>query len=217
MKNKLQQWYGLYELLDSPSLREALSNAGIDELAKWSKKVPTDEAGPLLAAHLANNLTMLLQSLREKDEKTWAHTLNNLRDALSSSDQPLCELTDKIPTIPFQQLLEIRSPDAHQVIASSPDRPDIPLGLSALLTGSSRSPSLTSQIKKELASADRIDWLVSFIKWSGIRPLRDILKSFTDTANTDGTPRIRVLTTSYLGATDPKAVEFLLSRPLKTM
>ena len=213
MKKKLQQWYGLYELLDSPSLREALSNAGIDELAKWSKKVPTDEAGPLLAAHLANNLTMLLQSLREKDEKTWAHTLNNLRDALSSSDQPLCELTDKIPTIPFQQLLEIRSPDAHQVIASSPDRPDIPLGLSALLTGSSRSPSLISQIQKELASADRIDWLVSFIKWSGIRPLRDILKSFTDTANTDGTPRIRVLTTSYLGATDPKAVEFLLNLP----
>ena len=48
MKSKLQQWYGLYELLDSPSLRKALSNDGIDELAKWRKKVPTDEAGPLL-------------------------------------------------------------------------------------------------------------------------------------------------------------------------
>jgi len=103
--------------------------------------------------------------------------------------------------------------DSNAELQSSPQRPDIPLGLSALLTGSSRSPSLVSQIEKELASADRVDWLVSFIKWSGIRPLRDILKNFTDIANVNGTPRFRVLTTSYLGATDPKAVEFLLNLP----
>lgn len=77
----------------------------------------------------------------------------------------------------------------------------------------SRSPGLIGQIDKELASAKWIDWLVPIIKWRGLRPLRDAHKSFTDIENDDGSRRIRVLTTSCFGATDPKAVEFLPEPP----
>ena len=44
-----------------------------------------------------------------------------------------------------------------------PPRPDTPLALGSLLTGTRQDPSLISQIKKEIASANRIDMLVSFI------------------------------------------------------
>ncbi len=98
--------------------------------------------------------------------------------------------------------------DPRRTLAPPP-RPDTPLGLGCLLTGTRRDPSLVSQLKKELASADQVDILCSFIKWSGIRILEEELQAFT--ARPDA--RLRVVTTSYLGATDQKAVDFLEALP----
>ena len=94
-----------------------------------------------------------------------------------------------------------------------PVLPDTPLAVSALLTGSSRSPALRVQLQKELASCDRADWLVSFIKYAGILPLIETLQRFTQTPAPDGGPRLRIATTTYMGATDAKAVEELLKLP----
>ena len=98
-------------------------------------------------------------------------------------------------------------------------RPDLPLAFSALLNGSTHAPSLESQLEKELLSADRVDWLVSFIKCSGILPLRDALRRLTDSApdpgeaSQAGAPVLCIATTSYLGATDARAEEFLAQLP----
>jgi superfamily II DNA or RNA helicase len=89
------------------------------------------------------------------------------------------------------------------------ERPDTPLALGCLLTGTRLDPSLLSQIRKEFSSADRVDILCSFIKWSGIRILEDDLRAFTARPAV----RLRVLTTSYLGATDLKSVDLLESLP----
>lgn len=92
-------------------------------------------------------------------------------------------------------------------------RPDTPLSADCLLTGTSLDPSLLSQLRKEILTADRLDILCSFIKWGGIRVLGDELRTF---ANRDGVS-IRVITTSYMGATDFKAVEFLRALPNTTI
>ncbi len=91
-------------------------------------------------------------------------------------------------------------------LANSP-RPETPLSVGALLTATSGDPSLVSQLKQEILHADGVDMLVSFIKWSGIRIIKDELKAFTRHGN------LRVITTSYLGATDLKAIKFLLTLP----
>jgi HKD family nuclease len=88
-------------------------------------------------------------------------------------------------------------------------RPQTSPALSALLTGTRIDVSLLSQLKSEMRSADRIDILCSFIKWSGLRVLEGELRAFTARPGAE----LRVITTSYMGATDIKAVEFLRALP----
>lgn len=79
---------------------------------------------------------------------------------------------------------------------------------SELFCGSNAGLSLESELKREILSADKIYWLVSFIKWTGIRIFRKELEEFTRSGR-----QLKVITTSYMGATDAKAVEFLASLP----
>ncbi|WP_319559690.1 phospholipase D-like domain-containing protein [Marispirochaeta sp.] len=67
---------------------------------------------------------------------------------------------------------------------------------------------MESELKREILSSDGRCRLVSFIKWTGIRIFTDVLKAAVD----NGT-KLRVITTSYMGATDQKAVDFLASLP----
>jgi superfamily II DNA or RNA helicase len=79
---------------------------------------------------------------------------------------------------------------------------------SELFCGSNVGVSLETEIKREIQSSDKIYWLVSFIKWTGIRIFKKELESFTRSGK-----QLKIITTSYMGATDAKAVEFLASLP----
>ncbi|HEX2999486.1 MAG TPA: hypothetical protein VHR86_04540, partial [Armatimonadota bacterium] len=70
-------------------------------------------------------------------------------------------------------------------------RPETPLANSCLLTGTRQDPSLVSQLRKELRTADQVDILCSFIKWSGIRVLKEEFELFTHKPNA----RLRIITT----------------------
>jgi superfamily II DNA or RNA helicase len=79
---------------------------------------------------------------------------------------------------------------------------------SELFCGSNVGVSLETEIKREIQSSDKIYWLVSFIKWAGIRIFKKELEAFTRSGK-----QLKVITTSYMGATDAKAVEFLATLP----
>jgi len=85
--------------------------------------------------------------------------------------------------------------------------PHTRLSQSELFTGNRAGVSLESEINKEIASSDEICWLVSFIKFSGISTLMPALREFTRRGN------LRIITTSYMGATDAKAVNVLARLP----
>ncbi len=102
-----------------------------------------------------------------------------------------------------------------KVIASKPvDKklllekiPQTSLSKSSLFTGSQSEPQVYRELKREIASADQVDLLVSFIKFSGLRLIYDDLVEHTKTKP------LRVITTSYMGATDAKAIEMLAKLP----
>ena len=84
-------------------------------------------------------------------------------------------------------------------------RPETPLNDAALLTNASHDPTLTSELRAELASADGVDLLCAFLKWTGLRLLEDELAALRARGG-----RLRVITTTYIGATQRRAVDRLV-------
>ncbi|MGB5231264.1 MAG: DEAD/DEAH box helicase family protein [Desulfoprunum sp.] len=102
-------------------------------------------------------------------------------------------------------LLEITPPNYG---TTTIPRPHTPLAESSLFTGSPQEPQLAHELHEEMRSADGVDILVSFIKWSGLRLL---LPAFEDLR--DRRVPVRLLTTSYMGTSDAPAVEWLARMP----
>lgn len=85
------------------------------------------------------------------------------------------------------------------------ERPTVPLSSSALLVNARGEPGVGSEVNRELASADAVDLLVPFIRWTGVRIVRDAL---TEVARRGG--QVRVIASTYLGSSEPRALEALL-------
>ena len=101
-------------------------------------------------------------------------------------------------------LLELRP----KSIPNPFQRPGTPLNISSLLTGSCDDPQLEHELRTEMMTADRVDILVSFVKFAGLRLLRPAFENLVER----GVP-VRIITTSYMGASDPEAVEWLAKQP----
>lgn len=104
-----------------------------------------------------------------------------------------------------QQLLEVQRDD--QIGVRSFKRPQTPMSAAALLTNSREDPQLAAELRAELSSADSVDLLCAFIKWEGLRLLSDSLQELKD----HGIP-VRVITTTYMGATQRHAIDEMVRR-----
>jgi HKD family nuclease len=67
-------------------------------------------------------------------------------------------------------------------------------------------PALAAELGHELASADRVDVLCAFVIWSGVRVLRGPWRRLRARA-----VPVRVITTTYTGATERRALDELVA------
>lgn len=125
----------------------------------------------------------------------------------SNGDLPSAEVVDLVAS-PMRVLRAIQRDQQF------PTSPEVGLAVPWLFTAGKGSPSLLQEIRRELASSDQVDILVSFITVSGVRKLQDVLQQITAMGGQGrvGT-RLRILTTTYTGATEARALDELARLP----
>jgi superfamily II DNA or RNA helicase len=195
---------GLYEQVVDHLLERRLAALTGSSIEVDDEKLDAGESHTVLADHLRRVIREVLAGVIGEDRLArQVEMVNRILRELEAADSE----GDRRLSAPPHRLLSVWP--TGPLAGGKPERPDTPLAVGSLLAGTRLDPSLVSQLRKELASADRIDILCSFIKWSGVRILDDDLRAFTARPST----RLRVLTTSYLGATDLKAVDLIESLP----
>ncbi|MDP9864800.1 MULTISPECIES: DEAD/DEAH box helicase [Streptosporangium] len=107
---------------------------------------------------------------------------------------------------PGQLLTEVRRPSGIPGRPEPRTRPEIPLSASALLVNGRGQPSIGTEVKREFATADRVDLICAFIKWYGLRLIEGSIKEFIARGG-----ELRVITTTYIGATDRAALDRLVA------
>ncbi len=85
--------------------------------------------------------------------------------------------------------------------------PDIGLSAHDLLVNARGEPQLAPELRKELASADSVDLIVAFVRWYGVRLLLEPLEDAVCRGAS-----IRLLTTTYTGSTERRALDELRER-----
>jgi superfamily II DNA or RNA helicase len=190
---------GVYEKLLDQATERALSRLpGLEFVFDKLEETGTPHA---YSQHFWNLLRQALPILPVSEQKA---LLNRLVVTLSENPD--------LPHVEDAQLLASDRPILKEIRtttgAPSLPRPSTPLSVSSLLTGSSDEPALEHELRAEMASADRVDILVSFVKFSGLRLLKPAFQELSGR----GVP-VRIITTSYMGASDPEAVEWLAAQP----
>jgi len=83
-------------------------------------------------------------------------------------------------------------------------RPLTPLRDTVLMTNARDQPAVGAEIEAEIESADRIDLVLAFIRWTGIRQLLPHLRRHVEQGK-----QLRIITTTYTGSTEGRALDAL--------
>lgn len=202
---------GLYEQVINNTLNSELSE--VPEVRKSTAPIDTAEASKVLAQYLTGVVQKGLENVQDNGGGIEAQIqlANEIVSTIqTTTHEPNFALLG-VDQRAEQLLALLRDNDPRLAAGKSAKemvRPETSIAQSSLFTGAIHEPQMYTELKKEIASADRIDMLVSFIKWSGLRLIMDELRQFTQNGG-----ELRIITTSYMGATDVKAIEELRQLP----
>jgi len=201
---------GIYEQLVNKLIANQLGLLSQDKFFIKSTVLDKEEASRYLSAYLSEIIKFALNEIKDDDKTLKQIELSNKIIQLLIEKLPKLGLTENLIESEGKLLEAVYSridaPYSDPVFNERIKQitPYTRLSQSELFTGNNVGISLESEIKKEILSSDEICWLVSFIKYSGIRIFKEELEEFTNNGK-----KLKIITTSYMGATDVKAVEFL--------
>ena len=199
---------GLYDQVLTQTL-QALVARSTDQSTRSLQALDPADAPARLSELLAAQLAQMLDDLHGEGDDKLRQQLELVNFLLVSLRLRLGQgvVADAVAE-PAQILQAVHRHSAPPV------PPETGLAAPWLFTAGKGSPALLGELRRELAACDRVDILVSFITHSGVRKLFDILQAIT-AVGADGRPRtrLRVLTTTYTGATEVRALDALAGLP----
>ena len=194
---------GIYEHIINQETDRKMQEAKQSGLVCVQQPIDSAESPQMLANYLANAIRQKLEDTEEQQDRV--NLINRIMiDAGLLDDKQIVKPADLLAEVMTQQQSALQNQSNTQTI-----RPISGFRVSNLFTGGSSALSLGEEIRREIASADEICFIVSFLKVSGVRILLDDLKKF---CSREGT-RLRIITTTYCGATQAKAIEQLAALP----
>jgi superfamily II DNA or RNA helicase len=199
---------GIYEELVTQLVSKKIAEIDINNFQYQFANIDKAEASIILSKHIANAVSLALRQLTGEHAIQKQIELANkiiilIKDELNDEEfgENLVEVEGKILKAIFAKVDNHFADFDHYLKEITPYTR---LTQSELFTGGNTGLSLESELKKEILSSNRIDLLVSFIKWKGIIILENELKEFVKRGG-----QLRIITTTYMGATDFKAIQLL--------
>ncbi|MGA3347082.1 MAG: DUF3427 domain-containing protein [Terracidiphilus sp.] len=191
---------GLYDQLVTRHVREFLDLQATRGLNSSVEDLEESDYPDYLARHLIRQMKAVFRALPAEDRKQRQTELANvLLDFARAQDNSI----------------EADSVDqAGQVLravfsgATAPERPSTPLSVTTLLMNALDEPRLGFELEREMATADQVFMVVSFVQWRGWQRLKSAFHTLAERK-----VPIRFLTTTYIGATDFRAIEELSRLP----
>ncbi len=203
---------GIYEELVTELVSRKLNEIQKDSFFISKSVIDKEEAATLLSRHLSSTIKNALNYIRGD---------NSIEIQIDIANKIITFLKEELKKEEFSEDLIAIEGEILKAVFSKVDAhfsdfdlhlkeitPYTRLTHSELFTGGNVGLSLESELKKEILSSDRIDLLVSFIKFKGIIILERELRDF---ANRGG--QLRIITTTYMGASDYKAIQLLSQLP----
>lgn len=194
---------GLREALVTGRLELALETLAPGLLAPEFRELANAEASDRISRHVARLLAQAIESAPERERTS--EGLRLAREVLERLGDvaPATDLSPDIPTDPGRVLHALlrRQPDGS---LQQIERPLTPLLDTTVFTNAPGEPTVGHELRAEVHSADSIDVVMAFIRWSGVRPLFDVLKRHCR----DG-KAVRILTTTYTNSTEQRALDEL--------
>ncbi|MCR5312412.1 MAG: DUF3427 domain-containing protein [Bacteroidaceae bacterium] len=199
---KLQE--GVYENIITQELKQDISQTESEGLVCKQEIIDSAEVPNMLTNHLNRLIrNKLSDDGLTSEEKT--DFINSLIDFIGESDEEKIVDNKNMLSAVISNEEEVRLKCTGDVLV----RPLTGFRTSSLFTGGQSKVPLNAEIERDIESADRISVIVSFLKLSGVNLLFDHLKKFCNNPN----HKLRIITTTYCGITEAKAVERLASLP----
>ena len=188
--------HGVTQILLTEGFADALDKHA-EEVETSKQEIDRVEVPERFARHVGNVVARKLEAIESPEKRS--EVVRQIMGVLKYVDEtpvnPPTELTAVLPR---------RSVNNHRFLET---RPQTPLNDAALLTNAKGDPSLISEIRSEISTADNVDLLCAFVKWSGLSLLEPELRALTERGG-----KLRVITTTYIGATERRALDRLVEK-----
>ena len=195
---------GTYENLITDGLKHDMQAASEGGLVCKQELIDSAESPDMLTDHLSRIIRNRLSDENLTVEER-ASFVNRLIDFLGEEqDEKVSDDNQMlVAVVSAQEESRLKATNSTLV------RPLTGFRTSNLFTGGQSRVSLNTEIERDIESADSISMIVSFLKLSGVNLIYDHLKRFCSISG----HKLRIITTTYCGVTDAKAVERLASLP----